>query len=49
MVLLFLQKQEYVELGWIRNPIKNLTMNRQCVQWIWVCDEYNYEPLRVDL
>ena len=46
-ILLFLQKEEYVDLIWIKNPIKNLMMNRQCVQWVWVCNEYNYESIRV--
>lgn len=34
-----------VEIALISNPVKNLKLNRQCVQWIWECSEYEYKPI----
>lgn len=48
-ILLVNQQHNYIELSWIRNPIKNLILDRKCIQWVWVCDEYEYEPLRINI
>ncbi|TDB69150.1 DUF3883 domain-containing protein [Arundinibacter roseus] len=34
-----------LEICLIPNPINNLSFNRQCVQWIWECDHYDYNPV----
>jgi len=38
------QNKNSFEIALIPNPINNLTMNRQCVQWIWECENYEYKP-----
>lgn len=39
----------YVEIALVSNPTKNLKLNRQCVQWIWECAEYEYKPVKFDI
>mgnify|MGYP001165574128 CR=1 FL=1 len=46
---LVIQTQEQIKIGLIKNPINSLKLNRQCVQWIWECSEYNYDPIVIDL
>lgn len=43
------QDDDMLEISLIRNPVKCLQMNRQCVQWIWECTEYDYKPMRFSL
>jgi hypothetical protein len=43
------QTDDYFEIAMISNPIKNLNLNRQCVQWIWECSEYEYNPKRFEI
>lgn len=43
------QTDDFFEIAMISDPIKNLNLNRQCVQWIWECSEYEYNPRRFDL
>jgi len=43
-VALVRQNHEQLEISLIQDPIKNLTLNRQCVQWIWECESYEYNP-----
>ena len=33
----------------ISDPIKNLVLNRQCVQWIWECEDYEYKPMKFEI
>lgn len=40
-----LQTKEELEISLIKNPIKNLNMNRQCVQWVWECSNYEFNPM----
>lgn len=43
------QTNSYVEIALIANPIENLPLTRQCVQWIWECTEYEYKPMRFEI
>ncbi len=43
------QSAESLEIGLIKNPINNLTMNRQCIQWVWECSDYECEPMKFGL
>jgi hypothetical protein len=43
------QTDDFFEIAMISDPIKNLVLNRQCVQWIWECSEYEYNPKRFEL
>lgn len=38
------QNKNTFEIALISDPVNNLTMNRQCVQWIWECENYEYKP-----
>lgn len=40
------QTQDSFEVALICDPINNLSFNRQCVQWIWECENYEYKPLK---
>ncbi|MBG6110602.1 hypothetical protein IWX84_001481 [Flavobacterium sp. CG_9.10] len=42
------QTDDFFEIAMISDPIKNLVLNRQCVQWIWECSEYEYNPKRFE-
>jgi len=43
------QTDEYLEIALISDPVNNLSLNRQCVQWIWECESYDFKPLKFDL
>jgi len=43
------QTDTFFEIAMISDPINNLILNRQCVQWIWECSEYEYNPRRFEL
>ena len=43
------QEDDMLEISFIKNPVKCLQMNRQCVQWIWECTEYDYFPMRFSI
>lgn len=38
------QLDDKFEMALISDPINNLTLSRQCVQWIWECENYDYNP-----
>lgn len=40
------QLDDFIEIALISDPVKNLVLNRQCVQWIWECSSYEYKPNR---
>jgi hypothetical protein len=37
---------EGLELMLISDPVKNLHLERQAVQWKWVCDDYVFDPIK---
>ena len=41
--------KEALEISLVKNPIRNLNMNRQCVQWVWECSGYEYNPMKFEL
>lgn len=43
------QTDEFLEIALISDPVNNLSLNRQCVQWIWECESYDYKPLKFEL
>lgn len=43
------QNEETFEIALISDPLNNLTLNRQCVQWIWECEDYEYKPMKFDI
>ena len=43
------QSKEALEISLIKNPINNLHMGRQCVQWVWECSDYDYKPMKFPL
>ena len=48
-LVIVLQTEQNIEFEMIKNPVKHLKMNRQCVQWIWECAEYVYNPIKLSL
>ena len=44
-----LMGNDTIEISLIKNPVNNLNMNRQCVQWIWECAEYEFNPMKFEL
>ncbi|MBE0424641.1 MAG: DUF3883 domain-containing protein, partial [Lutibacter sp.] len=40
------QADTFFEIALISDPVNNLVLNRQCVQWIWECSEYEYKPIK---
>ena len=43
------QTDDFFEIALIPDPVNNLSLNRQCVQWIWECESYEYKPLKFEL
>jgi hypothetical protein len=43
------QTDEFIEIALVPDPVSNLSLNRQCVQWIWECESYEYNPMKFDL
>lgn len=48
-IALIMQKTDCIELCLIKDPINHLNLNRQCVQWVWECSDYDYKPLLFDI
>lgn len=40
------QTEEFLEISLISDPVNNLVLNRQCVQWIWECESYKSNPIK---
>lgn len=38
------QIDDKFEIALISDPVNNLSLSRQCVQWIWECENYEYNP-----
>ena len=43
-----ISNSDSLEISLIKNPINCLNLYRQCIQWIWECSEYEYNPIRVN-
>lgn len=43
------QTENEFEIALIQDPVNNLTLNRQCVQWIWECENYEYKPIKFEI
>lgn len=43
------QSSDSLGIGLIKNPIKNLNLTRQCIQWVWECVGYEYNPMKFKL
>lgn len=43
------QTDGFIEIAFISDPVNNLSLNRQCVQWIWECDDYEYKPTKFEI
>lgn len=43
------QLESFIEIGLISNPVENLVLDRQCVQWIWECSNYQYNPIKFEI
>lgn len=40
IVFLLQKNNNGIKYGFIKNPVNNITMNRQCRQWVWDCSNY---------
>jgi hypothetical protein len=36
----------FLEVAFVRDPVQQLTLTRQCRQWVWECSEYPFNPKR---
>ncbi len=43
------QYESTFEIALIPDPVNNLVLNRQCVQWIWECENYEYKPMKFEI
>jgi hypothetical protein len=43
------QYENIFEIALIPDPVNNLVLNRQCVQWIWECADYEYKPMKFEI
>ena len=43
------QYENIFEIALIPDPVNNLVLNRQCVQWIWECEDYEYKPMKFEI
>ena len=48
-IAMVLQENNELQISLIKDPTTNLTLTRQCVQWIWECSDYNYKPITFKL
>lgn len=48
-VCLMNQREHVVDVLYISNPLKNLTLEKKVRQWEWYCEEYSGEKFSVDL
>jgi len=33
-----------LQIAWLKNPARNLPLTRQCKQWVWECNDYEFDP-----
>jgi len=38
------QLENQIEIAIVSNPTHNLELHRQCVTWVWECNNYSYNP-----
>jgi len=43
-IALLRESGEKVELSLIHDPLKKIKLTRQCRQWVWLCEDYPYDP-----
>lgn len=48
-IAIVLQSKDVLEISLINNPVNSLDLKRQCVQWVWECADYHYNPMRFSL
>lgn len=48
-IALVFQNKESLEISLIKDPANRLALTRQCVQWIWECSGYEFNPIKFDL
>ena len=48
-IAIVLQSKDVLEISLINNPVNSLDLKRQCVQWVWECSDYYYNPKRFSL
>lgn len=39
---------KHLEIAFIADPANTLQLTRQCRQWVWVCDDYPFEPHQIE-
>lgn len=39
------QVEDTFEIALVSDPVNNLALNRQCLQWVWECESYEYNPM----
>ena len=44
-IAIVLQNKDVLEISLINNPVNSLDLKRQCVQWVWECADYHYNPM----
>jgi hypothetical protein len=49
IIVLVRQFNSNIELALFNNPLKNLKLEKQCVQWVYECSEYSYNPTTFDI
>lgn len=48
-IAIVMQTHNNLEISLIKNPINCLNLNRQCVQWVWECSDYEFKPMKFSL
>lgn len=43
------QAGNLLEVAFVRDPVQQLKLTRQCRQWVWECSEYPFAPQRFSL
>jgi len=43
-IALLRESGNVVELSLISEPLKKIKLTRQCRQWVWLCEDYPYDP-----
>ena len=43
------QDGNFLEVAFIGNPVQQLSLTRQCRQWVWECNSYSFAPQRFPL
>lgn len=43
------QTNTHLEVALIQDPLRHLTLTRQCRQWVWECSLYQFNPARFPL